>query len=63
MVSGNPVRTVGGLVNVQNDAEWEKLMPNRDKWVVTALTLPLLVRYGYVPLRLLRAASAHRLST
>lgn len=47
-VSGNPSRFQRGLRELRMDAEWETGMERRDRDVVTALTWPLLARYGYV---------------
>lgn len=44
---GNPNRFQTGLVRLRRDDEWDSRMRPRDKSLVTLLTLPLLVRYGY----------------
>jgi hypothetical protein len=49
-VMGNPSRFVTGDVALMEDEDWKATQPPRDRWVTTALTLPLLARYGY-PLR------------
>jgi Sulfotransferase family len=49
-VSGNPNRFTTGDVEVRSDDEWMNLMRRPDRMLVTALTLPLLLRYRY-PLR------------
>jgi hypothetical protein len=46
-VAGNPARMRSGAVRVTADEEWVSDMPRRDRWLLTALTLPLLARYGY----------------
>jgi hypothetical protein len=46
-VSGNPMRFQHGDISVNPDVEWQRKMPERDRLAVTALTLPLLRRYGY----------------
>lgn len=46
-VSGNPSRFATGLVPLKPDDEWRTGMQRRDKVLVTALTAPLLGRYGY----------------
>jgi hypothetical protein len=46
-VSGNPMRFRHGDIEVKPDVEWQQKMPARDRLAVTALTLPLLRRYGY----------------
>lgn len=49
-VAGNPVRHRTGVVPVRPDDEWRSALGWRGYLVVTALTLPLLRRFGY-PLR------------
>jgi hypothetical protein len=46
-VSGNPVRLHSGKLEIVADEEWRTAMPGMRRWLVTALTLPSLVRYGY----------------
>jgi hypothetical protein len=46
-VSGNPNRFETGAVELRPDREWISKMNPRDRILVTALTLPLLRRYGY----------------
>ena len=46
-VSGNPNRFDTGAVELRPDQEWVSSMSPRDRALVTALTLPLLKRYGY----------------
>jgi hypothetical protein len=46
-VSGNPNRFETGDVELRPDHEWISSMRPRDRALVTALTLPLLRRYGY----------------
>jgi hypothetical protein len=46
-VSGNPVRLHSGELEIAADEEWRTAMPRVRRWLVTALTLPSLVRYGY----------------
>ena len=50
IVSGNPSRFRTGEVELRLDAAWERDMRARDRRLVTAVTMPLLGRYGY-PLR------------
>jgi hypothetical protein len=47
-VSGNPLRFQSGELVIRTDDEWRARMRRRDHRIVTAATLPLLVRYGYV---------------
>jgi Sulfotransferase domain len=46
-VSGNPSRFRTGLIEVEVDDEWLSFMRPRDRVAVTALTSPLLRRFGY----------------
>ena len=47
-VSGNPGRFRSGNIELKPDEEWRVKMRGADKNVVTALTAPLLLRYGYL---------------
>lgn len=47
-VSGNPSRFNHGLVTLSLDSEWQRHMRRRDRAVVTGLTWPLLLRYGFL---------------
>ena len=47
-VSGNRVRFLSGRVPIRRDDAWQAAMPAGQRRTVTALTLPLLGRYGYV---------------
>lgn len=46
-VSGNPNRFDTGSVELRRDDRWKKQMTAKDRNTVTALTAPLLFRYGY----------------
>jgi hypothetical protein len=46
-VSGNPMRFASGRVPIRRDARWQTAMPGTQRRVVTAMTLPLMARYGY----------------
>lgn len=46
-VAGNPDRFTAGAVELRRDDEWRNAQPVRDRALVTALTGPLLRRYGY----------------
>jgi hypothetical protein len=48
LMYGNPDRFVQGKVEIRPDLEWQASMRSFDRVLVSALTLPLLVRYGYV---------------
>lgn len=47
-VSGNPLRFTAGDLQIRPDTEWRSRMRDRDRWLVTAATAPLLARYGYL---------------
>jgi hypothetical protein len=44
---GNPNRFTRGAVQVRPDMTWRTELPEREKAVVTGITSPLLLRYGY----------------
>jgi hypothetical protein len=46
-VSGNPMRLKHGILKIQNDDEWKSLIKPTDRWIVSALTWPLLLHYGF----------------
>jgi len=46
-VSGNPMRFAVGALPLRRDDSWRTGMARRHRWLVTALTWPLLLRYGY----------------
>lgn len=45
--SGNPMRFATGKIAIRTDDRWRTAMPTTQRRTVTALTLPLLARYGY----------------
>jgi hypothetical protein len=47
--SGNPMRFTRGTIQLRGDDRWRQQMGARDARLVTALTWPLLRRYGYLP--------------
>jgi hypothetical protein len=49
-VAGNPIRLTQGPIAVRPDLEWRSRIAPRARRLVTALTWPLLLRYGF-PLR------------
>ncbi len=49
-VAGNPDRLRHGQITLRSDDRWRTAMASRDRRLVSALTSPLLLRYGY-PLR------------
>jgi hypothetical protein len=46
-ISGNPSRFATGVVELRPDDEWRTAMKRWDRFLVTAMTLPLLIRYSY----------------
>jgi hypothetical protein len=46
-VSGNPNRFDAGVVELRADDQWLGAMRPLDRWLVTAVSWPLLLRYGY----------------
>lgn len=46
-IAGNPDRFDAGTIRVRPDDRWLENMSGRDRLVVTAVSLPLLRRYGY----------------
>ena len=46
--SGNPMRFTTGRLAIRDDDRWRAAMPDGPRRTVTALTLPLLRRYGYL---------------
>ena len=49
-LSGNPSRFRNGEITLQVDEKWREEMSRRDRTVVTAIGMPLLLRYGWRPL-------------
>ena len=48
MVSGNPMRFQYGEIELRPDTVWKQEMPISQRLVVSALTWPLLLKYGYL---------------
>jgi hypothetical protein len=46
-VAGNPMRLSRGTVRIEQDDAWRKAMPYRQRALVSALSAPGLIRYGY----------------
>ncbi len=46
-VAGNPMRFRAGRVELRRDEAWQQMLPRRQRRMITALTAPLLSRYGY----------------
>ena len=47
MVAGNPLRFHRGELRIEGDVEWRRELSRGSRWLVTALTWPLLARYGF----------------
>jgi UDP-N-acetylglucosamine transferase subunit ALG13 len=47
-VAGNPMRFLVGDIPIEEDIRWRSAMPIQARRTVTALTYPMLRRYGYV---------------
>lgn len=47
-VAGNPMRFRHGAIELRPDEEWRRKMKRADERVVTAMTWPLLSKYGYL---------------
>ena len=47
IIAGNPDRFDTGIKRVRLDDRWLQEMSSTDRWIVTAVSLPLLHRYGY----------------
>ena len=47
-ISGNPGRFRTGTIRLRTDEEWKFRMKSGDRAVVTTLTAPLLLKYGYL---------------
>jgi O-antigen ligase len=61
-VSGNPVRFAVGPTRIHLDEEWRRALPARERRLVTLLTAPGLLCFGYLtrPLRGLRRLLSRR---
>lgn len=46
-VAGNPMRFRRGLTTLNRDEQWRTKMSTRDRAMVTAMSLPMLLRLGY----------------
>jgi hypothetical protein len=58
-IAGNPMRFSIGPVEIRQDVEWKEKMARGQKFLVSALTLPLLLRYGYAGLGFRTYAEGH----
>jgi hypothetical protein len=56
-VAGSRSRFAAGRIELELDDAWRSTLPKRARRVVTAMTLPQLVGYGYVGHRAHRAGS------
>jgi Sulfotransferase family len=50
-IAGNPGRFNDGEITLRADEAWREKMSPRDRRLVTAITLPLIVGYGWLPRR------------
>jgi hypothetical protein len=50
-IAGNPGRFKDGEIKLRTDEAWREKMSPRDRRVVTAVALPLIVGYGWLPRR------------
>jgi hypothetical protein len=48
MVAGNPLRFHRGELRIEADVQWRVGLGTGSRWLVTALTWPLLLRYGFL---------------
>jgi hypothetical protein len=48
IVQGNPDRFQRGVVELRPDTEWQNKMASSQKYLVTALTWPLLLKHNYI---------------
>ncbi len=48
-VGGNPMRFTRGAIDSRLDDAWRTELAARDRRIVTAMTLPMLLRYRYLP--------------
>jgi hypothetical protein len=46
LIASNPNRSRRGAVELREDIAWQEMSAPR-RWLVSALTFPLLLRYGY----------------
>jgi hypothetical protein len=47
-VSGNPMRFQTGTISLRRDDDWRTMLPAGRRRLVSAVTMPLLLRYGYL---------------
>lgn len=47
-VSGNPIRFQQGIIEVSPEEEWQENMDSVQRTIVTTMTWPLLLKYGYL---------------
>jgi hypothetical protein len=47
-IAGNPMRFQGRQVTLRRDDAWRERLDPRSRRLVTSLTAPLMVRYGYL---------------
>ena len=47
LIASNPNRSCRGAIELREDTTWQREMSAARRWIVSALTFPLLLRYGY----------------
>jgi hypothetical protein len=47
-VAGNPMRFHVGELDLRRDDAWRASFSSSNRWLVSGLTAPLMVRYGYL---------------
>lgn len=47
-IAGNPLRFNSGGIKIKTDQEWKTALTQKQKLLVSTLTLPLLLRHGYL---------------
>jgi hypothetical protein len=63
MISGNPHRLGRTSIELRLDDEWRRKMKPSDRLLVTLLTSPLSLPYGYVGRRLIKPAKSSQTSS
>jgi hypothetical protein len=46
-IAGNPSRYTTGIVHIRDSGDWKRAQSRVDRWMTTAMSAPLLRRYGY----------------
>jgi O-antigen/teichoic acid export membrane protein len=48
LIASNPIGSSQGTIAIRADDEWRAQMSAWDKWIVTLITLPMLIKYRYL---------------